>query len=473
MSKKLLIEEVPDNPSGVSEIVEMVYQTRDSELNHETELTKEQYQSLEESLSTKPSDLPILRKFCIDRLTLLDDFKAHKDTYEVLLILKMLIQYDDINEYVGVLSLHSNPNVTWGTTKSSAVVSLIDTSKVNWNEFILSVKPSLLVFPTVKRLQGGLRPRLGYGGAKKEIIEEDARRKWKSSSIGVLSLMWFLIDNIQKGDWFEDNWMVITSFLLNLGGDYEIVYKYQNMMLLNHFLNNNGEELIMKTGLHDLFVEMSKSCLVHIPPLTPIEESFQLLRVGYPCVLRLVHSQSQLTETINSSILNSISYLMNGRENYKIISLLVDNLSTIITNKKVLLVSLTRISFTLNQIITNPYVLDVKDGVALICRALQCQKVILSHFISSASHLLYSYKFDLLGVWVIMLKRINLFEYQEIEHLIRENFSIFREVVKSSNREIEFEEILQRIQTDTGVYIQEHAGTTNRVDGVNIIASSA
>lgn len=279
-------------------------------------------------------------------------------------------------------------------------------------------------------LQGGLRPKLGYGGTSTEISTEDQRQRWKSSTkVKSISMVWFVIYVISKNEYLDQFWPLITSFILNLIDDYDPLMKSQSCELLHYFMfmTDNNEDykkhILLKTGLVDLLIESCKTCLTYLPNLTPSDQSYHLLKIAYPTVINLCVLKGKreanhlcLIELINENILTSITHLHNRSGpnlNYPHLSLLFDQLNIIIKLylKSNVLICLSRLNYTLNQVMSNPNIFEEEvDGICCIKSALNVQRSIFESFKllndREGLRLILDYKYDFLAIWSILQKRL-------------------------------------------------------------------
>lgn len=296
---------------------------------------------------------------------------------------------------------------------------------------------------STRLLQGGLRPKLGYGGTRTEVIAEDQRQAWKSSTkVKSISMIWFVIYTITSNEHLNQFWPLITSFILNLIDDHDPLMKAQSCELLNYFMlmidhsKDYKQHILLKTGLVDLLIESCKTCLTYLPNLTPSDQSFYLLSIAYPTVVKLCVLNCKkeanflsLVELINGNILSSVTHIHNRNgpnSNYPLLSLLFNQLDIIIKYylKTNVLICLSRLNFTINQVMSNPDIFEEGiEGVNCIKSALNVQSSILQSFKllndREGLKLILNYKYDFLAVWTILQKRLkhNLVEHSNVDVL--------------------------------------------------------
>lgn len=390
-----------------------------------------------------------------------------------LLMKNEVIESPHLLNTITLLSYHIHPHLPWTNEVNSTILQNVLSDQLQSSlqtivsDFISTrIKPNLLVLPKINKqpLHGGLQPRLGYGGAKKEILEEDARRNWKQTSkIKVLSMMWFVISLARKSEWFDSNWSIIASFILNLGDDHDPLIKYQACLLLRLLMEKLSERddpvhLFHKSGLLELFVEFCKKCLSHIPNITPENRSLLLLKEAYPCIIELLKISNERLAFIDlaNNILSSITHMVSGTGSpFTIIGFLVQQLTVVVTILEGdVLISISRINYSLSQLITNPYTLDSNQGRELIENCLKCQHTIISHFVhlndKSAALLVSSYKYDYIGSWLVLLKRTGRLDEKQAHKLntwITTNFDILKQLTITCDEVKEFSEILATVNS--------------------------
>ncbi|KAK6459800.1 uncharacterized protein RJT20DRAFT_125181 [Scheffersomyces xylosifermentans] len=397
-----------------------------------------------------------------------DDFSTVIQSLRILreLFYKQYIPSDGI----WVLSYYVNPNLPW----TSEITSQIVDQALNASETVVrkiqkelpnyiesEFRPNLLIFkkPARASLQGGLNPRLGYGGVKREILEEDTRRNWKNSNkVKSLSMAWFIISFANETFWAQGNWHVVTSFILNVGDDHEPLFKLQGTKLLTLLLDKLEQysklSILKNSGLNSILIESTRKCLVYYPSTTDLETSLALLSEAYPCLYKLIeigNSQPKwqhYIEILHGNVLASISHLMGTVEaklSYPLITLLLRQVEIIVDNyvKTNILMSTTRILFLLNQIMTNPDILDnSRIGASVVQGTLKAQQAIIEQFQDSDDgdliELIGSHKFDLLGAWLVLLKRLSNRERDDAETIriqLQTNFDLFRRIESKNSKE--------------------------------------
>lgn len=373
--------------------------------------------------------------------------------YFGLRILRILAQkFPSDNSIARFASIHSNPNVPWSSQIHSEIsMDIGNTLEIDWNNFLEVMKPELLVLPKQRQIHGGLRPRLGYGGAKHEIMEEDARKKWKESrNIILLALIWFMIE---LGP--DTTIPIASSFILNVGGDYEPWIKAQNChLILKLTQTHKGKEFLQRSGLIGEYFEMTRKALAHIPPITPVNDSLEVLEAGYKSIFQLIELEpDRMTsvDVLNANVLNSILYLLSNRDAFPVLQLLFTQLNNFTKRLDILLISMSRVMFFINQAVTNPYIMDdIANGIKVIEEALHCQNTIIKQFNEQNAHLLFNYRFDLLGVWVVMCKRIERFpefreRYSGIAERVKGNISEFNDLQRVHASRSEHNKILEEL----------------------------
>ena len=73
--------------------------------------------------------------------------------------------------------------------------------------------------------------------------------------------------------------------------DSSTAWKVRGCSLLNHFLGVIPPKLLERTGLGEVFQSALMPCLLHLPSLTPEDESLQLLSAVYPTLISLINAR--------------------------------------------------------------------------------------------------------------------------------------------------------------------------------------
>lgn len=325
-----------------------------------------------------------------------------------------------------LVSQYLNPHVPWSNPKLAAEAGNLPENISKWAmDFVDYLKPQLLKLSNLKlslagyrrNKKNGLRPALGFS-AIGSGLEDDLRAGWKKSEMTKsLSLVCFLIRIGEKSSEFGTFWPLITSFMLNVLDDPDPVFRSQGCFLLLYFLDHGHGHLLQKSGLAQVFQESAETCLSYLPSLTPADVSLHLLRAAYPVLYRLVLVSEYLPFVeIEEQILSSITHVQ-GRDNDKetnaVLVFLVDQIHHIIQKYlgSAVLVTLSRTMFIVNQLVTNPYIIETENGVELVNSALLVHRSVLELFPDNAegAKLVMLYKFDFLGSWAVLGKRVEKF----------------------------------------------------------------
>lgn len=359
-----------------------------------------------------------------------DNSDIAENYYYKLRVLRVLAKNHSSSVITKLISYHVNPHVPWSNFENSNLLLNLEV-KMDQHDFYTLLKPRLIKADTKQKFQGGLNPRLGYGGAKSLILQEDIRDNWKKEHLLSLSMVWYYMN-------YKDTWPVVTAFVLNLFDDHKPEFKIQALHILKEFIRRNPTTLT-KTGLMKEFRDPIKICLSYIPNLTPVIISTKILSLAYEVNYMVVSTPLEYLDIINT-ILSSISHLSNrSSSDYPILILLVDQLSLIVENyiKTVVLAMFTKINFSLNQMIINPYVIDHADGLKLFYSCLKCQNVILQEFILLGDREglvnISSYSLDLMGSWLVLLQRMDKADVENLEliHILNDNFQKISQIDES------------------------------------------
>lgn len=396
---------------------------------------------------------------------------SRKTVYSLRLLRELLISQEHGKlDIMRLLACYTNPNLPWTSEITEKIVGLVDVEDMMEELIETELKPNLLVLPKVagkKALQGGLNPRLGYGGAKREILEEDARRNWKSGTkVKALSVAYFIIKLAPSTFWSAGNWRVISSFILNVGDDHDPLFKYQSVKLLA-LMTERLEQLdhidvIRSSGLIDVLLESVRKCLVYYPSTTTVNTSLLLLDASYPLLFKLFDISgtdwTEIMDVISSNIMGAISHLIGTVEassGFPVVCFLLDQLSEIVATsiKTKILISISRLFFMLNLIITNITVLDnFHEGQSVLEKALYCQSTVLHQFLpitddQEIEELLGSYKHDLVGAWLVLAKRLANYEYDNVklQKQMSDNFSLLEQLQKG-NKSADYADFLDSMK---------------------------
>lgn len=292
------------------------------------------------------------------------------------------------------LSFHANPHVPWSTPDHSRV-ALDCLASVPSTTIAGMIRPYLLaVNKPNKRVA-----RLAQLGVNQEILQEDSRRKWKAGAgVGSLGTVWPLVCR-------GDEYLLVVPFLLVLFDDYEQRIKLQACYILDQVLTSHRKLLI--GGVVEELRQSVDVCLSYLPPLTPEAQSLELLTVAWKCAIELATTPIQQVELVGTVLL-LISHL---HQEWKLMTLLVEQLKLVVNRlQTVVMVSLSRITFVMGQILINPFVIDdYTDGFGLILTVLECQQQIIAIVASQddeARAILKQYQYDFSGMWTTLRQRL-------------------------------------------------------------------
>lgn len=334
-------------------------------------------------------------------------------------------------EVLILTSLYLNCNVPWSSEDiSEAAMSLADKYIENGARVLAEIKPSLLSIPNVKvSLSGykkagssatGLMPSLGFSGAGRSLLEDDKRKDWKSSdNIRSLSTVCGFLLLPNDDTQFQENWAVTITFILNVLDDSDPLFRAQGCYLLNFALQRGHQSVLIKSGLIDLFLESVETCLNFLPSLTPADVSLKTLKAAFPLLLQLKVLRETpcllYIEILEKNILGSISHVQGRDTNAgtnSVVSFLLQQAAEVIKAhlKGAVLGCFLRLNYTLNQLITSPFLIDTEGGAEVVDLALRVHGCCLETFVliqdAKGRELFASYKYDLLAAWIVLLKRV-------------------------------------------------------------------
>ncbi|KAK4574883.1 CCA tRNA nucleotidyltransferase, mitochondrial [Recurvomyces mirabilis] len=117
--------------------------------------------------------------------------------------------------------------------------------------------------------------------------DEDAARPWKTGKdADVLHLLRWVVEALDA-KLVEEVWPMIVPPVLTLLDDWEAKYKKLGAELLRRLLQTVPPLLLERTGLGEVFDGALRPCLTSVPPMTPEEDSIELLSAVYPALMQL------------------------------------------------------------------------------------------------------------------------------------------------------------------------------------------
>lgn len=391
--------------------------------------------------------------------------------YYKLRLLRVLLERKECESMIlkmtEVMSYHSHPQLPWSSKSSSSLVGeIIHQPSINqilnsvMDEYINELlRPNLLVISNRNlttqgrsKASNNLRPKLGYSSSiNDETNEENARRNWKNSPrTRSLAMVWFIIQMIEINQlWFNQNWTILTSFVLNLLEDHEVQFKAQACTLLESLVSKLKAEkinILSRSGLLDLFINSTKPCLSYLPNLTLDDESGFILPRAYGALFTMVgDDKKQLIDLLNTT-LSSISHLKSTRDANLTMNVLLSLLNLIVKNlDSNVLISMSRINFAINQLLVDPDVAE--SNLSPLKWALEVQHTILQifhkHNNAQALPLIFNYRFDFLASWVIVNDRVT---DSAIIAAIRSNYDLLKGVSQTLDVYESFHEDVKKIQ---------------------------
>ncbi|KAI5963412.1 hypothetical protein KGF57_001290 [Candida theae] len=330
-------------------------------------------------------------------------------------------------DVVRAISLHANPNLPWCSETNALIVeSIVLKRDVNeyldafiQNDFCSRLKKIEKLAQWGKGKQSALKPRLSFQDEKFDAIP--------------LSQAWFLI-NVTKNEDKEVCKLILLLIIDCL--QFDIPAKIQACKVLEHLKILNTPSI--RNLIQPLRGNLAK-CLNHIPSITSESDSISLLSEAYPCIYRLdseYGTDLNYIETI-ATILSSISHVTKYP---KLVSFLLDQLRVCISRiGNSVLISISKIFYTLNQIITNIGILE--SSPSIIEHALDVENDILQ----LESPLVYSFVYDLLGAYYILKKRVETYNVEELSDHIQKNLASLRKLAIICDQLSDFEDIQDSI----------------------------
>ncbi|KAL6453162.1 hypothetical protein SBY92_000510 [Candida maltosa Xu316] len=279
-------------------------------------------------------------------------------------------------ELVKALSYHADPNLQWCSSENAQIVNSILDS-FDYHPFI----PQLI-------------------HQFKETSKRIIKRTEPDNSV-LLSQAWFLIDY----GYNEEVSVLATLSAIDFLSQ-SIPSKIQAFKLLDHLPQLN--ESLMK----DL-KKAIKSCLVHVPPITPFEQSLDLLTHAYSWIYKLNVSNIDNIETI-STILSTLN-------SSPIQHFLLEQLSKFVTRLGIdVFISTSKIFYTLNQLILS---IDSRTENIVLALKIEQDIIDLNH------EFLLTYTYDFIGAWTIVSKRGN----PTIQTQLSQNVSSLKKLAKDEH----------------------------------------
>ncbi|KAI5961295.1 hypothetical protein CANMA_003815 [Candida margitis] len=330
-------------------------------------------------------------------------------------------------DVVRAIALHANPNLAWCSEANASIVEAIVQTK--------DIDQYLYPF-----IQDDFCPRLKniekvahWGRGKQSALKPRPSFQDQKFDASTLAQAWFLIDVTNNQD---KEICKLTLLLIIDTLQFDIPAKIQACKLLEHLQIQDTPSI--RNLIEPLQQNLAK-CLNHIPSITPETDSFSLLSVAYPCIYRLdseFGTDLNFIETI-ATILSSISHVVSYP---KLASFLLDQLSVCISHIGItVLVSITKIFYTLNQIITNVGILE--QSPSIIQHALEVENAI----IQLESPLVYTFIYDLMGAYYILRKRVETYNIKGLSEDIQRNMSSLKQLSIFCDKLSEFEDIQDSI----------------------------
>lgn len=384
--------------------------------------------------------------------------------------LMTVLEEDQHITLISLISSYCNPHCSWTTGKASeeAIKFLQEWLPRYKQRFYDAIFPGIVALPSRGKTSAkgykrtGLRPGLGFSS---HTQEDDKRNAWKDNHVKVLSQVYglMLVDLHRDQD---IAWPIVLAFILNVLDDSDPYYKLQGCFLLQWFLDNDHEHIVIKCGLVDVLVESLSVCLHYLPNLTPPAMSLSLLSATYPLLFRLLPLKTHLLftaylEVLEKHVLASISHIY-GRDvdsgKNAIISYLLHQCCILITEslKEAVLACLPRLLFSLNRLITDPFLIDTDGGVESVNAALEVHQCLLRVFKSDEGKCrLLSYKYDFVGCWAVVMKRVGKFSVGDTrtKELLKGNLAAMTSLAESVSEDAlkQLNEDLQALR-EKGIY---------------------
>ncbi|KAI3402872.2 hypothetical protein KGF56_004333 [Candida oxycetoniae] len=362
-------------------------------------------------------------------------------------------------EIVVALSFHSNPNLDWCSLENAQLVSSI--IQANDLRPYLSEYVNQEFKPNLRKIENQVKSGLGRSGLRPRLIFQDQ----KFDPVP-LAQAWFLIevtknkknvrgekkddkDHNDDGDDAEINLLVLL--LLIDCFQFDIQGKIQACKVL-------AQLKILTPKLVPQLRECLAKCLVHIPPVTPEEsESLPLLTVALPNLYRVddeFGTNLNYIDTI-ATILSSLTYVTNYP---KTMIFLLQQLSVCINRIGIdVLISVSKIFYILNQIITNYAMLDKPEVVQT---ALKVENDILQ----VQSPLVYTFVFDLISAYAVLEKRIG---NHKIEQVNEQKEKVNHKIEQVNEQKEKVNEQIEKVKEQIEINLTSLKGLAKVCDKVS------
>ncbi|KAI5952486.1 hypothetical protein KGF54_003353 [Candida jiufengensis] len=324
-----------------------------------------------------------------------------------------------------ILSLHSNPNLSWSSVQNSKlVISIIGKSNISslLPQYInVYFRPKLLEIEKLVKLgqkkQSTLRPRLSF-----------REQKFDPS---ILAQAWFLVS--VKND-SEIQMLVLLLIIDTL--KFDIDAKLQACKLLEYLQSKEIQKVPSIQNLIGPLRQNLIKCLTHLPSITQEDESLKLLTIAYPCLYQVDRKFGNNLNFIEiiGQILSSIIYVNNYPE---IVIFLLNQLSICIEEIKLdVLINISKIFYLLNNIITNINYLEQQPKI--IIKAID----VVNEILSIDNPMIYTFVYDIIGAYGILLKRIKKYEIKSIDiSLIQQSITNLKRLALKYDKLNEFDEL--------------------------------
>lgn len=451
-----LIEEIRPVPAGIDsllcgsvDILKLYNYTKDNELSAQE--TKSLVEKLQTWLDVESTNGPP-KQLVLELATLL--FSKTPSGTQL--------------ELMRLLAVYMNPHVSWSNTElANAAALTVDDMAPHMEQYFRLLTPHLLHVRNPKLTAAGyrkstpkalgLQPVLGlrYSAAS----EEGQRDMWKKSD-DRKSLSWVVPVLLVGKRWsgFDSAWPAITTFIINVLDDSDTHFRTLGCHLVRLFLQCDLGDVLLKSGLVHVFREAVEASLNFLPSLTPAAKSLRLLSAAYPTLyeLSVLNKATPIAfvEILDKNILGLIAHVR-GRGNdgptNEVLTVLLEQIALIIPQhiKLSVLVCMSRLVFTLNQLIIDPFLVDADKGMEVVNAALKCHGEILRAFAVSGdaevSALALLYKYDFVGSWAILGKRSVKFGVGDTHTatFLKQNVKLLRNIAQNTDTESDLECDLQ------------------------------
>lgn len=320
---------------------------------------------------------------------------------------------------------YSNPHTNWSNEDINAMLqSPLQKALDQYPEYLDRLIAETEAKAKELRQKQQQKPKNGFKGLNPKLGYEESTL----FPLELVSYIWVLIEYYP----LHKNWHLLTATIINVVDQPVVGLKVIGCRLLQKLMLVPDIDLT-KTGLINVFIASLKNNLY----LSDTE----LFRLSFDILMKLnkevEDSDQEMIELLNVLLMMIDKHFNRyGKsqsalgEHLKLLSQMVEDLDVRI------LVSLNRVNFLLNQLMTNSSILELHTD--LVPGILQIQNKIIQTFNKDIGKegkwLLYDYRFDILGAWKITVARLKKLD-KHVDLLA--NINQFKQLISDLNQDFE------------------------------------